>query len=75
VPFTGAIALSSVNDSDFFISDDSGAFVSGLRQLTFDPGTNTLAGISDRFLRQDTPSRIHVTSGARSHPPFDGSAP
>jgi hypothetical protein len=65
VPFTGAIDLSSVSDSDFFISDDAGAFVSGLRQLTFDPVTRTLAGISDRFLREDTPYRIHVTSGIR----------
>ncbi len=65
VPFTGAISLSSVNDSDFFISDDSGAFVSGLRQLTFDPATKTLAGISDKFLREDTPYRIHVTSAIR----------
>src|SRR5438876_4716775 len=62
VPFTGAINLGSVNASDFFISDDRGAFVSGLRQLTFDPATNTLAGISDGFLREGTPYRIHVTS-------------
>jgi hypothetical protein len=65
VPFTGAIDLNSVSDSDFFISDDAGAFVSGLRQLTFDPVTHTLAGISDKFLREDTPYRIHVTSGIR----------
>ena len=51
VPFTGAIHLDSVNDSNFFISSRTGTFVSGLRQLTFDPETNTLAGISDEFLR------------------------
>src|SRR5262245_22739115 len=63
VPFTGAINLASVNASDFFISTDKGAFVSGLRQLTFDPATNTLAGISDAFLGENTTYRIHVTSG------------
>jgi hypothetical protein len=65
VPFTQAIRLSSVNDSDFFISSDAGAFVSGLRQLTFDPVTHILAGISDKFLREGTRYRIHVTDGIR----------
>jgi hypothetical protein len=63
VPFTGAINLGSVNASDFFISTDKGGFVSGLRQLTFDPATNTLAGISDGFLNENTSYRIHVTNG------------
>src|SRR2546428_4560364 len=63
VPFTGAINLGSVNASDFFISTDKGGFVSGLRQLTFDPATNTLAGISDAFLSENTSYRIHVTNG------------
>jgi len=65
VPFTGAINLSSVTASDFYIADDRGSFVSGLRQLTFDPATNTLAGISDAFLREDTPYRVVVTSDIR----------
>src|SRR5438445_1468671 len=63
VPFTGAIDLGSVNASDFFVSTDKGAFISGLRQLTFDPATNTLAGISDGFLSEGTSYRIHVTNG------------
>ena len=63
VPFTGAINLGSVNASDFSISTDTGAFFSGLRQLTFDPATNTLAGISDAFLSENTSYRIHVTNG------------
>src|SRR5438128_7778584 len=63
VPFTGAINLGSVNASDFFISTERGAFFSGLRQLTFDPATNTLAGISDGFLAEGTSYRIHVTNG------------
>ena len=65
VPFTGAINLASVNDRNFFITSAGGVFVSGLRQLTFDPVTNTLAGISDAFLREDTLYRIRVTSGIR----------
>jgi hypothetical protein len=65
VPFTGAIDLNSASDYDFFISDDAGSFVSGLRQLTFDPATHALAGISDKFLHEDTRYRIHVTSGIR----------
>ncbi|TMB03027.1 MAG: hypothetical protein E6J70_06090 [Deltaproteobacteria bacterium] len=63
VPFTGAINLGSVNASDFFISTDKGDFFSGLRQLTFDPATKTLAGISDAFLSEGTSYRIHVTNG------------
>ena len=65
VPFTGAINLASVNDADFFITSDTGTFASGLRQLTFDSATNTLAGISDAFLRENTSYRIHVTNGIR----------
>ncbi|TMA72496.1 MAG: hypothetical protein E6J72_20435 [Deltaproteobacteria bacterium] len=63
VPFTGPIDLASVNTSNFFISADKGTFVSGLRQLVFDPATNTLSGISDVFLGEVTPYRIHVTRG------------
>ena len=65
VPFTGGINLSSVKDSNFFITTSHGKFASGFRQLTFDPATNTLAGISDKFLREDTRYRIHVTNGIR----------
>ncbi|HWF58439.1 MAG TPA: hypothetical protein VG520_08810 [Candidatus Dormibacteraeota bacterium] len=65
VPFTGAIDLSSVNASDLYISSDRGVLVGGLRQLSFDPTTNTLAGISDAFLQENTPYRIHVTNGIR----------
>jgi hypothetical protein len=60
VPFTGAIRLGSVNDKNFFITDRKGKKVSGLRQLTFDPQTRTLAGISDKFLREGTRYRITV---------------
>ncbi len=63
VPLTGAVKLSSVDDSNFYITDAGGAFVSGLRQLVFDPVGKTLSGISDRFLTEDTPFRVVVTSG------------
>jgi hypothetical protein len=65
VPFTGTVDLGSVDDSNFFITADDGHFASGLRQLTFDPATHTLAGIADKFLEENTPYRIHVTSGVR----------
>jgi hypothetical protein len=63
VPFTGAIALDSVNDGNFWIESATGRFVSGLRQLTFDPATNTLAGISDRELLEGTRYIVRVTGG------------
>lgn len=62
VPLTGAVDLSTVDDSGFYITDDSGNFVSGMRQLTLDPATNTLAGIADQFLKEDTPYHVHVTA-------------
>ncbi len=65
VPLTGAVKLSSVDDSDFYITDANGVFVSGLRQLVFDPASNTLSGISDQFLTEDTPYRVVVTSGVQ----------
>jgi hypothetical protein len=65
VPLTGPVRLSSVTKKDFFISDSHGHFVSGLRQLTFDPATSTLAGIADAFLREGTTYEIRVTSGIR----------
>jgi hypothetical protein len=65
VPFTGPINLSSVDDSNFYITDDAGNFASGMRQLTFDPATNTLAGISDKQLMESTPYRIFVAAGIK----------
>ncbi|MFL5824671.1 MAG: hypothetical protein ACJ764_14655 [Solirubrobacteraceae bacterium] len=65
VPLTGSIRLSSVTAKDFYISNTHGGFASGLRQLTFDPKTHTLAGIADSFLREHTTYEIHVTDGIR----------
>ena len=65
VPFTGSIRLGSVNDKNFFITDKKNRFVSGLRQLTFDPATKILAGISDRQLREGRRHLVHVRSGIR----------
>jgi hypothetical protein len=64
VPFSGPIDLGSVSAADFYISGAKG-FLSGLRQLTFDPQTRTLAGIADAFLQEDTTYTVHVTSGIR----------
>jgi len=65
VPFSGPVDITSVDDSDFYITDDHGNFVSGLRQLTFDPAGNTLAGIADKQLQESTPYHVVVTSGIR----------
>lgn len=66
VPFTGKIRLSSVRDATFSITTDRGnRFVSGLRQITFDPRTRVLAGISDKFLKEGSHYRIRVTNGVR----------
>ena len=65
VPFTGTIKLASVTDKDFFIADAKGKRVGGFRQLTFDPKTHTLAGISDKFLQEGKRYRITVTSGIK----------
>src|SRR3954451_12649705 len=65
VPFTGGVKLASVNDKNLFITTAGGKFAGGLGQLTFDPATRILAGISDKFLKEGTRYRIHVTSGIR----------
>ena len=65
VPLSGAITLGSVDDSNFYLTDDAGTFVSGMRQLTFDPATNTLSGIADKQLLESTSYRVVVTSGIR----------
>ena len=65
VPFTGSVDLASINDSNFFITTDRGRFASGLRQLTFNPATQTLAGIADEQLLENTRYRIHLTNGVR----------
>ena len=65
VPLTGAVDLASVDDSDFYITDAAGQFVSGLRQLVFDPVANTLAGISDKQLTEDTSFHVVITSGVK----------
>ncbi|MBA2764163.1 MAG: hypothetical protein H0U42_05695 [Thermoleophilaceae bacterium] len=61
VPFTAAIDLDSVGRRNVFITS-GGRRVTGLGQLTFDPRTHILAGISDEFLREGRRYRIHVTS-------------
>ncbi len=66
VPFNGNIRLSSVRDATVSITTDRGNhFVSGLRQVTFDPRSHVLAGISDKFLKEGARYRIRVTNGVR----------
>ncbi|MEA2125593.1 MAG: hypothetical protein QOI80_2375, partial [Solirubrobacteraceae bacterium] len=65
VPLTGAVDLASVTDDTVFITNRAGKRVAGLRQVTFDPATHLLAGISDTFLRERTTYRILVTGGLR----------
>lgn len=65
VPFTGPIDLESVTDKTVSITTRRGRFASGVRQVTFDPETNTLAGISEAFLRENTRYRVRVTRGVR----------
>jgi hypothetical protein len=65
VPFTGRVDLDSVTDETVFISTPSGKFVSGLRQVTFDPERKTLAGITTEFLREGTRYRVNVTRGLK----------
>ena len=62
VPLDGAIKLTSVDDGNFYITDAGGTYISAMRQLTFDPVTHTLAGISDKFLKEGTLYRVRVTS-------------
>jgi hypothetical protein len=64
VPFTGAIDLASITPESVFI-ERAGKRVGGLGQLTFDPQTNVLAGISEAFLREGKRYRIHVTSAVK----------
>ncbi|MFN2463187.1 MAG: hypothetical protein ABR573_04690 [Candidatus Dormibacteria bacterium] len=63
VPLSGDIQLGSVKYANFYITDAGGTPVSGMRQLTFDPATHTLAGISDKFLLESTLYHVRVTSG------------
>src|SRR4051794_22482810 len=65
VPFTGAIKLASVSDKNFFIATSKGKRVGGFKQLTFDPKTRTLAGISDKFLQEGKRYRVVVTGGMK----------
>ncbi|GAC1335840.1 MAG: hypothetical protein NVSMB17_19140 [Candidatus Dormibacteria bacterium] len=62
IPLDGNVKLDSIDDGNFYITDAAGAYVSAMRQLTFDPVTHTLAGISDKFLKEGTTYRVRVES-------------
>jgi len=63
IPFSGPIDVSSVNDSDVFIQGPGGR--SALAQLVWDPAANTLAGISNAFLHENSTYSLVVTSFVR----------
>jgi hypothetical protein len=61
VPFSGPIDVGSVNADDVFVQGPGGR--TGLVQLVWDPATNTLAGLANAFLVEDSRYQIVVTSG------------
>jgi len=63
VPFSGAIDVASVNANDFFIQGPGGR--TALLQLVWDPASNTLSGISNAFLQEDSQYDIVVTSAIK----------
>ncbi|MEA2646967.1 MAG: hypothetical protein QOE92_2050 [Chloroflexota bacterium] len=63
IPFSGAIDVTSVNDSDVFIQGPGGR--TQLMQLVWDPALNTLSGISNALLQERSEYVIVVTSGVK----------
>ena len=63
IPFSAPIDVASVNDSNVFIQGPGGR--SGVVQLVWDPATNTLAGISNAFLQENSKYSLVVTSYVR----------
>ena len=60
IPFSGPIDVASINDSNVFIQGPGGR--TGLVQLVWDPAANTLAGISNGFLHENSVYSLVVTS-------------
>ena len=63
IPFTGPIDITSVNDTDVFIQGPGGR--TQLLQLVWDPASNTLGGIANAFLQENSLYRVVVTSGVK----------
>src|SRR5437764_5514960 len=63
IPFSGPIDVGSVNAGDVFVQGPGGR--TGLVQLVWDPATNTLAGLTNAFLAENSRYQTVVTSGVR----------
>jgi hypothetical protein len=63
IPFTGPIDVKSVNDSDVFIQGPGGR--TQLMQLVWDPASNTLSGIANAMLHENSQYVIVVTASVR----------
>src|SRR6202158_939810 len=64
VPFSGAIDVSTVSDTNLFVIGQNG-FRTPLTQLVWDPSTNVLAGKPSDFLSEATAYSVVATSGIK----------
>ncbi len=63
IPFTGPIDVGSVNESDVFVQGPGGR--TQLMQLVWDPASNTLNGVTNSMLVENSLYKIVVTSGVK----------
>ena len=63
IPFSGAVDVRTVNIDDVYVQGPGGR--TGLLQLVWDPATNTLAGITNAFLAENSRYEIVVTNGVK----------
>jgi hypothetical protein len=63
IPFSGPIDVGSVNADDVFVQGPGGR--TALVQLVWDPATNTLSGLTNAFLAENSRYQAVVTSGVR----------
>lgn len=63
IPFTGAIDIKSVNDTDVFVQGPGGR--TQLMQLVWDPASNTLNGITNAMLYEGSQYKVVVTSAVK----------
>lgn len=63
IPFSGPIDMNSVNSSDVFVQGPGGR--TGLVQLVWDPASNSLSGITNGFLTENSAYNIVVSAAVR----------
>ena len=63
IPFSGPIDISTVNSSDVFVQGPGGR--TGLVQLVWDPASNSLSGITNGFLTENSAYNIVVSAAVR----------